>query len=169
MLDEIAAGPAPAALPARPGQITKIRYTHEDCIDRIIADPTISQGELARIYGYSEGWMSILVNTDAFKARLADRRAELIDPVVAASLNEKYAALANRSVEVLLDKLNRPLDAIPDKLALEAAALGARVTGLDRPAPAPSAPAADHLASIAHRLLDLQRPRGEVIEMPNRA
>lgn len=148
---------------ARDG-VKHLRYTHEDCVDMVLASPGISQNDLAMRYGVTPAWMSIVMNCDAFKAKLAERRAELIDPVLAASLNERFAALAQRSVEVLLEKLSQPAEKIPDKLALEAAALGAKSVGLGVPQPSGAPDAAAHLAAVAHRLIDLNRPKGEVIE-----
>ena len=154
LCNEALARPVVAAPPSKPG-LKKLSYTHEDCIDYIIANPGVSQNELAARYGYTPTWMSIATNSDVFQARLAARRAELIDPVLSASLNERFRALTVRSLEVLQEKLSKPVDAISDKFALEAAALGAKSLGLGVAAPAPPA-AADHLASLAHRLLDLQ-------------
>lgn len=143
--------------------LSKIRYSHADCIDRILTSPSIKQKDLAQIYGVTETWMSIVINCDAFKAALAERKAELIDPVLAATLNERFGALAARSVEVLLEKLAKPADQISDKLALEAASLGARVA-VPTPVGGGGPNAADHLAALAHRLIDLNRPGPPPIE-----
>lgn len=170
VLDELTSSPpAPLARSGTP-RLGKVRYTHEDCINRILAEPTISQNTLAELYGYTPGWMSIIVNSDAFQARLAERRAELVDPILQVTINERFKALTIRSLEVLQEKLAKPADFVPDKLALEAAALGARSLGIGQAQTAPPpGSAADHLASLAHRLLDLQgakRPAaGEVIDV----
>jgi hypothetical protein len=144
-----------AAIPPSPAsgrvQIQKVRYTHEDCIDLILAQPGISQNELAARYGYSPAWISVVINSDAFQSRLASRRAELVDPVLAATLNERFRALTVRSLEVLQEKLSLPSQSVPDQLALQAAALGAKSLGLGVPQ-AQSAPAGDNLAILAERL-----------------
>ena len=44
------ASPEPAPRAPAP-RIAKVRYTHEDCIDCIIANPGISQNDLAARYG----------------------------------------------------------------------------------------------------------------------
>lgn len=151
----------------RPG-IARLRYSHEDCIDRMLTSPGIAEGELAQIYGVTAAWMSIVINSDAFRTRMAARREELIDPMLAASLNERFGALAAKSVEILLEKLNQPAEKISDKLALEAASLGAKAVGLGMPT-APSGPSAtDHLASLAHRLVDLNRPAAQAIDVDAR-
>lgn len=137
-------------------QVARVRYTHEDCIDRMLAEPGISQNELAGLYGYSPAWISVVINSDVFQARLAARRAELVDPVLQATINDRFRALTVRSLEVLQEKLAKPADMVSDKFALEAAALGARSLGVGVMTPAgPSA--TDHLAQLANRLIDLQR------------
>jgi len=148
-----AAAPVPA--PKAPGP-AKLRYTHEDCVDFIIANPGVSQGELAIRYGYSQSWMSLVVNSDAFKARLAARRRELVDPTLEITLNERFVALTTRSLEVLQEKLSRDPSSVPDQLALQAAALGARSLGLGQ-APPPAAPTADELSTLAERLVAFTR------------
>lgn len=144
-------------------QIARVRYSHEDCIDRMLTSPGISEGALAQIYGVTASWMSIVVNSDAFKTQMAKRREELIDPMLAASLNERFGALAAKSVEILLEKLNKP--EVSDKLALEAAALGAKAVGLGQPTAPPGPSATDHLAALAHRLVDLNRPSRPAIDV----
>ena len=112
-----------------------------------------------------------MVNSDAFQARLAERRGELVDPILQATLNERFRALTIRSLEVLQEKLAKPVDVISDKLALEAAALGARSLGMGQAQP-PASPTNvnDHLAVLAHRLLDLQTggrrpPEADVVDV----
>lgn len=89
-------------------EIAKLRYTHDAVIDEILADPSISQGELAGRFGYTQSWMSIIINSDAFKEKLAERRGELVDPRIQASISERLDAVARRALDKLLDKLDSP-------------------------------------------------------------
>lgn len=89
-------------------EIAKVRYTHDAVIDEILMNPSISQNDLAKHFGYTPGWMSIVINSDAFQERLAERKGELTDPKVRASINERLDALAKRSLEKLLDRLDNP-------------------------------------------------------------
>ncbi len=150
--------------PGRP-QIARVRYTHEDCVDLILANPGISQNEIAARYGYSAAWISVVINSDAFQARLAARRAELIDPGLMASLNERFRALTVRSVEVLQEKLCLPSSQVPDQLALQAAALGAKALGLGLPQPQQAAPQSN-LQELAERLRGFVRREatGEIVD-----
>lgn len=133
--------------------IQKIRYTHADMIDCIIGNPGISQGELAARYGYTQGWVSQVMSSDAFQSALAARRVEIVDPALTATVDEKFRAITNRSLERLMEKLDAPQ--VSDQVVLRAVELGAKAMGVGGHAPAPP-PAADHLAQLANRLLDLQ-------------
>ncbi len=75
-------------------------------IDMIIANPSVSQGQLAAHFGYTQGWVSQVINSDAFRERLAARKEEIVDPVLRASVEEKLRALADTSIQVLLEKLH---------------------------------------------------------------
>lgn len=152
--EALAPPPTPAA--TRALGPAKLRYTHEDCVDFIIANPGISQGALAARYGYSQSWMSTVINSDAFQARLAARREELVDPTLALTINERFAALTVRSLEVLQEKLSRDPVTVPDQLALQAAQLGAKSLGLGAQPVAPAA-TKDDLAVLANRLIAFQR------------
>lgn len=87
-------------------EIATVRYTHDAIIDEIIAFPAISQGELAARFGYTQSWISIIVNSDAFKHRLEERKGELIDPKIRASVEERLESLAKRSLDKLLERID---------------------------------------------------------------
>ena len=109
--------------------IAKVRYTHEDMIATLIADPLISQNELALRYGYSPAWVSRIMTSDSFQVRLHEESAKYIDPVIRASVQERFKALVSRSLEILEEKLNKPASAIPDQFALRTFELGTRAAG----------------------------------------
>jgi len=138
-------------------QVAKVSYTHDAMIDMLVANPWISQNELAKKFGYTVPWISIVINSDAFKARLAARRLELVDPTIAASMDERFRAVVQQSLEVLSEKLAQPASQVPDNLALRAAELGAKALGLGGNAPPKAQPlSADHLQLLAGRLIQLQ-------------
>ena len=142
-------------------QITKIRYSHDAMIDILVENPWVHQNQLAAHFGYSPAWISTVMATDLFKAKLAERREQLIDPELRASLKERFEAVVTKSLRVLQEKLEAPT--VPDNLVLRAVELGAKALGLggNAPPPAPTY-APDHLNNLAGRLLALQaRTRGE--------
>lgn len=137
--------------------IAKVRYSHDAMIDMIIAEPWVSQNRLAEVFGYTPAWVSLVMSSDAFKERLAARKAEVVDPTLTATLEERFKALVTRSVEVLQEKLAAPASVVPDQLALRAMELGAKSLGLGQPQQAPVAPPMpDRLNQLAQRLVALQ-------------
>jgi hypothetical protein len=85
--------------------IARVSYTHDAMIDLLIANPGIKQGEVAKHFGYTEAWVSRIVNSDAFRARMAARKADLVDPALVSTIDEKLSALASSSLNILLEKL----------------------------------------------------------------
>lgn len=138
---------------AAKSSICKVSYTHQDMIDFIIANPQVSQGALAARYGYSQSWICQVMQSDAWQSLAAKRRAELVDPALLSTIDERFRALTVRSLERLMEKLDAPQ--VSDNVVLKAVELGAKAMGVGGNAP-PTAPPQDHLARLANRLLDLQ-------------
>jgi hypothetical protein len=163
------AGDARASLPDLPpskrltpeGRVVqtlgRARYSHQAMADMLIADPTLSQNEIAAYFGRTPTWLSIVINSDAFQSYYAARKAEVLDPELIATVRERFQALTTRSLQVLQEKLMRPASEIPDNLALKAAELGAKSLGIGGNAPPPPPPnPAEYLPAIAERLMRLQ-------------
>lgn len=147
--------------------IARVRYHHDAMIDLIIARPTISQNELAESFGYKAAWVSRIVNSDAFQARLAARKADIVDPSILATVDEKLRTLASVSLDVILDKLEKTptLEAAKfgAELATKALGYGARAQNVAVQQnfvvamPTKSATPADWAAAHGARTLDLQQ------------
>lgn len=108
--------------------IEKVSYTHDSMIDLLISNPEISQGQIADHYGYTPGWVSRVIRSDAFRERLAARKAEIVDPKILESVELQFEVLVKRSLEVLQEKLRIENQPSAD-LALKTAELGARALG----------------------------------------
>lgn len=89
----------------RTARIKKTRYSHEAMIDVIVAEPTISQVELAARFNHRPAWISRIIGSDAFQAALAKRREELTDPFLVATIEERFRGLAMQSLDVISEKL----------------------------------------------------------------
>lgn len=90
-------------------EIARVRYTHDAVIDEILVNPAISQNDLAKIFGFSPTWVSIIINSDAFQERLAERKGELVDPKIRATVNERLDAIASVALGKIMDRLDSPL------------------------------------------------------------
>lgn len=107
-------------------RIQKLRYSHEAMVDYLIANPAASQNELASLFDVSVGWISRIINSDAFQAFLASRKAELLDPVLAQSIEEQLRGLVSQSVEVLSEKLSATKN---PEIAIKALEIGSKALG----------------------------------------
>jgi hypothetical protein len=107
--------------------IQRVRYTHDAMIDLMLMRPGISQNEIALYFNYSVGWVSSVVNSDAFQARLAARKTEVVDPIVVKNLEERMDTLAHQSLDVLQKKLQATEN--PD-LAVKALELSTKALGM---------------------------------------
>lgn len=137
------------------GTVAKMRYSHLDMIDYIIANPGVGLRELGARYGYSAAWISNVQASDAWKAAMAQRRSEMVDPILHASINERFEGLTHLSLMRLQEKLEAPQ--VSDQVVLRAVELGAKALGIGGNAPAQQvAPGGDHLALLANRLIELQ-------------
>lgn len=109
--------------------IARVSYTHDALIDAIVANPAASQNELAAMFGYTPAWLSRVKNSDAFLARLAQRKAELVDPSIAAGVEEKLRSLADRSLDILTERLSVPATMVPMDVAMKAAEMATKALG----------------------------------------
>lgn len=138
---------------------TRLNYTHEAMARAIMENPGISQGELAQMFGYTQSWISIILNSDAFQAQLAALNEQFLDPRIRASIEDRMRGVAARSLEVLSEKLAVPASLVPDALALEAAKLSTK--GLGFGAPKPVIVGANRLEKLAENITVLFRGRTE--------
>jgi hypothetical protein len=153
--------------------IAKVSYSHEAMIDLIIANPGISQNAIAAKFGLTPSWVSQVIVSDTFQSALAKRRAEVVDPLLIATVKENFEALVNRSLDVLQQKLNRPAIEIPDNLALRALEIGSRAAGYGAKDPGAAATPATPLEVNIHleqlggglvQLLQRKKLEAQVIE-----
>lgn len=107
--------------------IEKISYTHDAMIDLLIAQPMIAQVDVARHFGYTQGWVSRVIRSDAFRERLASRKTELTDPLLIQAVESQFEVLLAESLRILQEKVELPN--APADLVLKTAELSARALG----------------------------------------
>jgi transcriptional regulator with XRE-family HTH domain len=170
ILDELAEAIAPvvAEREANPQAIQKINYSHDGMINLIICHRGITQNQIAQHFGYSASWVSQVMSSDAFQARLAERAAEIEDPTIRATVEEGLKGLIARSVEIIKEKLKAEPANIPDNLAIRTLELSTRALGMGAKAPTVvinNTQVENHLEVLGGRLTNLlTRKRVEVLE-----
>jgi hypothetical protein len=118
---------SPAPIVAAKSQaITKVSYSHDAMIDLIIQEPTVTTAELGKLFNYSSAWVARVVASDAFQARLAERKEVLVDPHVAQSLNERLRGVAIHAIDLVGEKLQSEQSAsyAMDALGIASVAMG---------------------------------------------
>lgn len=110
--------------------IARVKYSHDAMIDIVIANPSMSQNELAKHFGYTVPWVSRIFSSDAFQARLAERKADIVDPTLMSCVKDRIEGLAMQSLNILEAKLaatqNPDLALKCFELSTKAAGYGAR-------------------------------------------
>lgn len=129
-------------------------------IDLIIAEPAIYNEELAARFGYSPSWISTVVVSDIFQAKLAARREALVDPELRMSIKTQFKGLLERSMEILARKLDRPALEVPDQLAVQVAKLAGTSLGFGVKETKVSVTETHlHLQELGANLVDILRTR----------
>lgn len=83
-------------------QIQTLKPRHVAIADWLIAHPDGTLGQCARELGYTQTWISIIVNSDAFKQFLARRQESYFDERIV-PLRDKVVGVAHRAVERLAE------------------------------------------------------------------
>ncbi len=115
------------------GRLQKTHYTHDAMIDVLIAEPSITQKELAERFQRSQNWISRIMGSDAFQGALSKRREELSDPFLIATIEERFRGLAMQSLDVISENLEKTRNSDIAMKALDisskALGFGARTVG----------------------------------------
>ena len=127
LLDEVSTA-SPESLDAA-NRAPRLRYRHEALIDLMIAHPEYDQNEFAAALGYTASWLSTIICSDSFQAALAERRDEIVDPQLKATVQEQLKGVLARSLEIVRKKLDGPAEHVEAQLALRAMELSSRALG----------------------------------------
>ena len=83
-------------------ELKKVTEVHKRMVDHILLEPDVSNKGLAECFGYSETWISIIVNSDAFQAELEKRR-QVHERDLSETILTKAQTLAGHSLDYLND------------------------------------------------------------------
>lgn len=90
--------------PSTPYGPKKLNWWYEDVINWMLNHPGSRLGEMAEYFGKTQAWMSVVINSDIFKARLEERRKELnieLDEL----LIYKMKKVAHSSFDALMEQI----------------------------------------------------------------
>lgn len=119
-------------LPTMP-EIKRLSHTHDQIIDWLLANPMLPNSACAAHFQYTEPWLSTIIHSDLFQAKLHERQEQVFGECVL-SVKDRITALAHDSMKRLhekiivendVDKLNCTAD-----LMLKALGFGPKPGGL---------------------------------------
>jgi len=90
----------------------KFAWYYDSIIDWMVANPGRPLSECAAHVHKSQSWLSTIINSDMFKAALAQRR-ETFSATHDALLTEKVTKVAMMGMDIILEKMEKKRDAIP--------------------------------------------------------
>jgi hypothetical protein len=101
----------------------------------LMSPPGETQRALARRVGYSESWLSRIIASDAFQARLAERIEKDIEPERREAFKLRFASIEEQARGLLLDslqKLTARLEdpaGVPDQLVVKTVEVTSKLLG----------------------------------------
>lgn len=84
----------------------EINYRHQAIADEMLANPWMTQGDIAEKLGFTQSWLSTIVNSGTFQAYLQERRQEF-NQILASQAQRKSLELGMKA----MDKAAAALDA----------------------------------------------------------
>jgi hypothetical protein len=94
-------------------QLQKVSVKHDAILDYLLANPATRLGDVARHFGVSQPWLSVIVHSDVFQARLQEKSQDMFHGTVV-PLREQLLGVAHVGVEKLGEALENA-SAISDK------------------------------------------------------
>lgn len=84
--------------------IQRVAYTHEALINWMVENPERPLGDAAAYFGYTQGWLSCIIHSDVFQAKLA-RRQEAVFAQIAQDIPSRLRGAADLALNGLTEKL----------------------------------------------------------------
>lgn len=125
--------PALAAVQSSPPR--NFLQAHMVIIDALLMDPGISTTKLATKTGYSRNWLHKVMSSDAFDAKLRERQAAIIDPIILSSIKDRLQGLTSRALEVMEERMESDEMSLDNALTVFGATSKALGLGQQKAAP----------------------------------
>lgn len=113
---------------AQSAQVKKVNWWHEAIFEWMISNPSSSLGEAATFFEVTQSWLSVIINSDVFKEKLAERRCEHFQHV-SRTVAERVNGLAELSLDVLEERIESERKTIGLGLVRETADMALKASG----------------------------------------
>lgn len=91
-------------------QIESVSHTHDQVMNWLVLNPEKYLRECADHFGYTQSWLSTLIHSDVFQAKLKERQDSVFTHVMQ-DIPEKLRGLA----DIAIDQLGTQLESNTDK------------------------------------------------------
>lgn len=85
--------------------IQKVSIKHEAILNHLLENPTQSLREVAGSFGISQAWLSCIIHSDAFQAKLRERQDTVFHHTVVATIKDKAALVAHATLDKLAEQI----------------------------------------------------------------
>ena len=150
---QVPAAASSSAVAVRLAPVGRACYTHQAMVELMVTRPDYTHAMLCAHFERPASWLASVLASEAFQMALDPARHLIVDPSLTASLHERYKALAIRTSNVMMDKLND--EKVTDFLVLKSGEIAMKALGMGTKTEAapPAAPAAPATDSLAERLM----------------
>ena len=93
-----------AQVPATSQPIQKIKNKHKAILEMMVSNPEMTQRDIAKEFGMTEGWLSQIINSDIFQAQLEEMQEARFHRTLI-PLESKLSALAHSALDELSDQM----------------------------------------------------------------
>lgn len=111
------------------------RPIHDAIVDQLILSPGIGLTELSRMFGYSPQAIGLMMRSDFLREKLRKKREDLVDPILKATLEDRFQVMLEVSLRVATDVIGETKNA---ELALKGIDVAARALGFGAKTAPPS-------------------------------
>lgn len=87
-------------------EIKRVSIKHEAIMNFLMESPATPLGDVAAHFGVSQAWLSIIIHSPAFQDKLLEKQGTLFHHTVVATVKDKVAVLAHRTLDKLLDNVD---------------------------------------------------------------
>jgi hypothetical protein len=89
--------------------IAKLSIRHEAIMHFLMANPTVKLGDVADHFGMTQAWLSSVIHSDAFQAKLKENTNIAFHTTVL-PIREKMTLLAHQALDQVMDRLPMETD-----------------------------------------------------------
>lgn len=92
--------PAFSQRPGKMPEIATITHKHNAIMDFMLANPAMKLGDVAAQFNCSQPWLSCIIHSNAFQARLADKQDAMFD-ALKFTLTDRMTAVAHDALSIV--------------------------------------------------------------------